>query len=245
MKNETVEELAHVFVLTKKVTTDWNGRIEAIKRVVELSKIEDVVEFSAALYVIYPCFIAQLKDLRSKVVIEVCESIGELADELGIYFDRIGERLYPQLEKTLCNKKDVFSKPANNAIQSILEHTESNTILQLIIKSTSHRSSSVRCYSYSNIEYYITKLVDKQTILRKSSNFLSILGNGFEDSNSDVRDVCTSLFWSLYRIIPEESKSFYDSLTSSKQDRILQSRPDDIEPFPQKQSLVIEDYETF
>ena len=152
--------------------------------------------------------------LRTALVITTCATIVDIFQALGTQLDSLGDVFLKNLLKLTGQSKKLICASASNAIIVIIKNTTYHTrSLQIVNSNISDKNISVRIYSITFIQTYVTEMVkfdSSRTTFEKSGGLdivLKTLKSRLQDASSAVRETSRDIFFESLRVYwPEQAE---------------------------------------
>lgn len=200
--------------LIKDHKSEWTDRVAGIHKFLEFNH-KNSSNYKDILKHLQEPISQQILELRSSVVIEICEMITKISQLMKDEFEPFSDYFIPVLLKTTFVTKKAISDPGNSCIRSIIENTRINKPFNDIAEPLSTRKSSSvlrkRC-----IEYILLALeVGKTSYLELQINTIE---NALRNSiGCEVRETGKKAFIEYCRHWPDRISKFIQTLDIQSQ----------------------------
>ena len=224
--NKIIEQ---VYNTIQTLDSEWVDRCKSIRTLIPLAQQLEPVAFCKKLNRLKEPFNVQLRDIRSAVIKDVCESLCLLAELLQEPFETIADHLAPSLFKLIMVTKEIIAQSADKCIQVFIQYCHSNKLFAIILENLTHKSQILRYYCFQYLQLFVEIVNNKQHLSKVKDVLFSALQAGLDDASSSVRVLNHSFYWLLYSFFPKKSVKLLESLTITKQKLIKNCQPEGVE----------------
>ena len=193
-------------------TADWKARVKAIHWLGEIVKAEGGRQaVLAKLRKIAKPLNAQIRDLRSVIVREVCDLVSTLAETLRDDFASIAPSLTSTLLKVTGGGNKVIAQKCAKCMLSVVQFTQSPRTIKVLLKFAKSRSKAVRC----NALYCVLALLENwepQKWIELGGGLRHCVKLGIEDTVGETRKTAREAYKLLSLHAPDEAQALKASL---------------------------------
>ncbi len=161
----------------------------------------------------------KLKDLRSQVIKEVCGTIIVLATTLRASFDPHVNFFFCKLLRLTAIKTQAMSKPAHEALLSIVKSVSLGAALEPVLEQSTAKSpiERARCVEYLAILLDGREREGWEALERQKDSIANMIQVGMADASPDARSLARACFWKFYNHWQDKGKSLMETLDSATQ----------------------------
>jgi len=204
---------------------DWNQRKEALKRfqglVLGCSGMDQFVPQALRLR---DALTAQVQDLRSAIVREVCAVLFLLAQATGIEFEPVAIAVLPVLFKCTFVTIAVIAESGYQCIRSIIRECPTPRVLGALVEQFGSKNGTLRWRCAQALLLALRSW--PVCVLERHLDALECtIRVSLEDAGPDVRATGRELFWSFRRAFPERGSRLHARLDGQKQKLLDSERP--------------------
>lgn len=204
---------------------DWNQRKEALKRfqglVLGCSGMDQFVPLALRLR---DALTAQVQDLRSAIVREVCSVLFLLAQATGIEFEPVAIAVLPVLFKCTFVTIAVIAESGYQCIRSIIRECPTPRVLGALVEQFGSKNVTLRWRCAQALLLALRSW--PVCVLERHLDALECtIRVSLEDAGPEVRSTGRELFWSFRRAFPERGSRLHARLDGQKQKLLDSERP--------------------
>ncbi len=161
----------------------------------------------------------KLNDLRSQVIKEVCGTIIVLATTLRASFDPHVNFFFCKLLRLTAVKTQAMSKPAHEALLSIVKSVSLGAALEPVLEQSTAKSpiERARCVEYLAILLDGREREGWEALERQKDSIANMIQVGMADAHPEARSLARACFWKFYNHWQDKGKSLMETLDSATQ----------------------------
>eukprot|EP00049_Salpingoeca_infusionum_P004370 m.78435 g.78435 ORF g.78435 m.78435 type:complete len:1476 (+) comp12535_c0_seq1:189-4616(+) len=204
---------------------DWTQRAEALKamRSIVVGGAPSSSTFVPTLKQMNDAMNANISDLRSGIVKEVCLTIAAISNALGNAFAPFFNAYLEELVKQANVNIRIIADSAREATMFVLRHTYFSKLFSRLddwkgSKSVTQRRFVAQCYTAALTHW------DKQSLQRHVKSISAYLSTGMTEADSVVRATNRRNYWHFHAHFPSDAASVLSKLPSSAQRHVEEER---------------------
>lgn len=205
-------------ILSKGEEADWDVRTKAMIKLQELAPTASKYDsFATGLDKIKKHLVAQLNDLRSQVIKEICMTVGVLAQSLAEDFDSFVGLFFQPLLRLTGVKTLVMSQAAHDSLLKVMEHASPAAGVEAVLSQATTAKGPkerARCMEYLSL------LLDRaatESLERHRDLIASTIVAGMSDASPEARSQARACFQQFAGHWDDRAAALKETLDSSIQ----------------------------